>query len=260
MPRDDLNRRTALQLFAGAMALAASGPAAAGGNRINGLIEKSRAFPTIAQRIAFISHAFLGAPYLDDTLIGGPQRPEKFVVRDDGFDCVTFCETILAAARVHKADEFGMALRRIRYHAGRVEWRERNHYFSDWCEFNVANGTCSPVEMPGAIAVEKILNTMPGLGRQQMSIIAVPAAALIAHPDRIATGDVIGFLSQRPGLDFFHTGFVVVDEAGELHLRHAAKSKRRVLDERLAPFLAVNRVRYVTLLRPQEPWPARAVI
>ena len=52
----------------------------------------------ISQRIDFISGALRGTRYQGYTLIGGPQRPEQFVVRDDAFDCVTFCETVLAAA------------------------------------------------------------------------------------------------------------------------------------------------------------------
>jgi hypothetical protein len=45
---------------------------------------------------------------------------------------------------------------------------------------------------------------------------------------------------------------IVIGRDGELWLRHAAKSKGRVLDERLARFLKVNRVRAVTLLRAEE--------
>ena len=40
------------------------------------------------------------------TLIGGPRRPEKFVVRDDAFDCVTFCETVLAGGDRARPGEF----------------------------------------------------------------------------------------------------------------------------------------------------------
>ena len=36
---------------------------------------------------------------------------------------------------------------------------------------------------------------------------------------------------------------------GTLLLRHASQSRRRILDERMADFVAVNRVSYVTLLR-----------
>jgi hypothetical protein len=212
------------------------------------------ALPTVAARIAHISRALIGTPYRGYTLIGGPDEPEQFVTRDDCFDCVTFCETVLAAARVFKAADYAAALRRIRYRNGRVDWYERNHYFSDWSEANVANGVCRAVAMPGAAALEKTVSYMPALGRRHMALVAAPASALIAHKERLATGDIIGFLSQRPRLDYFHTGFIVVDAEGTVWLRHASKSRRRVLDERLDRFLAHNGVRRVTLLRPQEPW------
>jgi len=255
-----LSRRHALRMLAGGLGLAAGvRPGVAGETRIDRLIGAAGALPTVAQRIDFISRALIGTPYAGYTLIGGPRQPEEFVVRDDGFDCVTFCETVLAAARVFRPSAFEPALRQIRYREGRVEWRERNHYFSDWSEFNVANGVCRTVAMPGGVAIEKTLNAMPDLGARRMSLVAVPRAALLANKDRLSTGDIIGFLSRRPRLDYFHTGFIVVRE-GELWLRHAAKSRRRVVDERLPRFLAVNGVRAVTLLRPQEPWVEQAVV
>ena len=58
---------------------------------------------------------------------------------------------------------------------------------------------------------------------------------------------------MRPNLDYFHTGFIAFDRGGELLLRHASQSRRRVLDERMDRFVAQNRVRYVTLLRSEEP-------
>jgi hypothetical protein len=256
-----ITRRNLIQVLAGGACLAAGGPSAfAGETRIGRLIGEASALPLVAQRINFISRALLGSPYRGYTLIGGPRTPEKFVVRDDVFDCVTFCETVLAAARVLKLSEFETALRKVRYREGCVEWRARNHFFSDWSEDNIANGICRPVTMPGCVAIEKTLYWVPELGKRRVTLTAIPRATLLAHKDRLATGDIIGFLSQRPWLDYFHTGFIVIGDDGELLLRHAARSKHRVLDERLIRFLAVNRVRWVTLLRPQEPWVDDAIV
>lgn len=144
-------------------------------------------------------------------MIGGPRKAERFVTRDDVFDCVTYCEAVLAAARVRKPEAYETTLRQIRYHDGAVAWRERNHYFAQWCENNIAN--------------------------KQL----------------LATGDIIGFLSERARLDYFHVGFVVVAPDGDLWLRHAAKSRGRVLDEPLGGFLKLNRVKAVTVLRAREP-------
>jgi hypothetical protein len=261
VPRTSLHRRHVLRLLAGGAALAAGvGPGVAGEPRIARLIAEAAELPTVAERIRHISHALLGTPYRGFTLIGGPRQPEQFVARDDCFDCVTFCETVLAAARACRPDNFEETLRKIRYHAGSVEWQERNHYFSDWCEANIANGICRAVATPGGIAIDKPLSWMSGLGPRRASFTAIARAQLMAQRGRLATGDIIGFLSERPGLDYFHTGFIVVGDDGEVLLRHAAKSRRRVLDESLAGFLAANRVRRVTVLRPQEPWVENAVV
>ena len=76
-------------------------------------------------------------------------------MRDDGFDCVTFCETVLAAAIAHDLGEFETALRAIRYHNGVVDWRERNHYFFEWGQHNVENKTCRWIAMDGAVELQK---------------------------------------------------------------------------------------------------------
>ena len=80
----------------------------------------------------------------------------------------------------------------------------------------------------------------------------IPRAAFLANKPMLASGDIVGFMTQRPNLDYFHVGFVAFGSDGELLLRHASQSRRRVLDERMDDFVAANRVRYVTLLRPQR--------
>ena len=192
-------------------------------------------------------------PYRGYTLIGGPRKAEQFVTRDDVFDCVTYCEAVLAAAMARTPAGYKDTLRQIRYRDGAVAWRERNHYFSQWCARNIANNLCRPVAVPGVAAIDKTLTWMPELGAARMSIAAVPRASLLANKELLVTGDIIGFLSQRPRLDYFHIGFVVVAPDGVLWLRHAAKSRRRVLDEPLVRFLNVNRVKAVTVLRPRGP-------
>ena len=254
MPLDSgLSRRHILQMLAGGAALAASGPSLAGEARIGKLIEEAKAWPTIAQRIEFISHALLGSTYRGYTLIGGPRRPEKFVVRDDGFDCVTFCETVLAAAIAHDLGEFEASLRTIRYHNGVVAWRERNHYFFEWSQHNIDNKTCRAISMDGAVELHKTVYWHRALGRRRFTMAVIPRDTLLANKAQLAAGDIIGFVTARPNLDYFHVGFVAFGKTGELLLRHASQSRHRVLDERMDRFLAQNRVRYVTLLRPEEP-------
>jgi N-acetylmuramoyl-L-alanine amidase-like len=251
------SRRDMLRLLATGAAVAAGARAAsAGKTRIEPLIDEARAHPQISQRIDYISAALRGTRYHGYTLIGGPRQPEKFVVRDDGFDCVTYCETVLAAAIARNLGEFEAVLRKIRYHNGIVEWRERNHYFFEWCQHNVDNGICRWITMPGEVEIKKTVDSQKGLSQRRFAMRVIPRAVFAANKPMLESGDIIGFVSHRSDLDFFHAGFIAFARDGALLLRHASESAHRVHDERMERFLARYSVRYVTLLRPQEPKPA----
>lgn len=215
------------------------------------LIAEAQLLPTVPERMAFISHALIGARYRANTLIGGPRRREVFVVREDAFDCVTFCETVLAAALAEDVAGFTARLRRIRYARGEVTWTQRNHYFADWSRRAIDGGICRPVAMEPAAAIVKTVNWR-NLGKRRMSLTVIPRATLVANTSLLANGDLIGFVSRRANLDFHHTGLIALGKNGEATLRHASQSRGRVVDERLERFVAVNRVQYVTLLRAAE--------
>jgi hypothetical protein len=249
-----LSRRSALHLLAGGVALAAGAtPGSTAEARIDRLIEEARGKGRISQRLDYISGALRGTRYEGYTLIGSPRRPEKFVVRDDAFDCVTFCETVLAAAIAGNRQEFDSVLRAVRYHDGIITWRERNHYFFEWGQHNVENKTCRWVNLDGAVDIRKIVDSQKGLGKRQFAMRVIPSATFLASKSKLESGDIVGFVTRRPDLDYFHVGFVAFDKTGVLLLRHASQSRHRVLDEHMDLFVAANRVRYVTLLRPQEP-------
>jgi hypothetical protein len=246
-------RRHVLRLLAGgALAAAAAGPRveAASGSAIERLIKDAQVLPKVSQRIDAISRALIGARYVAHTLIGSATQPERFVVREDAFDCVTYCEVVLAAALARDLPEFETALRNIRYHQGIVDWRQRNHYWADWCQRSVANGFCRPVMIGEPVKVHKNVNSEPAVGRREWTLEAMTKSTLLAGGKQLVTGDIIGFVSGRQNLDYFHTGFIAFAPTGELLLRHASRSQRRVVDERMAIFASVNPVRYVTLLRP----------
>lgn len=252
MPSTDssLTRRNFLVALGSAALFARS--AAAGERAIAALIAQTRNLPTVSERITAISHALLGHPYQANTLIGGPRQAEVFVTRDDRFDCVTFCETVLAAAKAHDLPSFAAELRAIRYQKGVVEWRERNHDFAAWCERNTANGLCRPIALGTPVELRKTIAIPPTLGARSYTIAATTTASLFAQKDKLQNGDIIGFVSRRPVLDYFHTGFVMFTNDGKLVLRHASESHGRVVDERMTAFVGVNGVRYVTILRARD--------
>jgi len=252
-----ITRRAALPLIAG-IPLAASAAAVAAPARavsVEGLIREARSLPHVSQRVDFISSRLLGTRYKADTLIGSPTRPEQFVVRDDAFDCVTFCELVLAASLVQTFDGFPALLRRIRYENGEVSYNRRNHYFADWCSRNTENGICKPVAIGPSIVIDKTVTWHREFGKRPVSMRLVDKASLLQHAKVLAPGDIIGFASRRPGLDYYHTGFVAFAKTGDLLLRSASLSHGRVVDERMTDFMAVNPVKYVSLLRAAESVP-----
>lgn len=246
-------RRSVLRLLAGASLLAFHPERAVAGRTglIERLIGEARTLPHVARRIDLISGRLLGIRYQANTLIGGPNHPEKFVVRDDAFDCVTFCEVVLAAALARDLADFEASLRRIRYEHGEVKWEERNHYFSDWSRRVVEKDICHPVGMEPSTAIEKTVN-WGNLGRRRISMVAIPRSTFWANRTALAAGDIIGFVSKRSNLDFYHTGLVAFDKKGDVVLRHASRRRRRIVDESMRAFFAANGVQHVTLLRATD--------
>ena len=215
------------------------------------LIKEAREQGTVAQRINYISRALLGTRYQAHTLIGGPQRKEVFVTRDDAFDCVTYCEAVLAAAIATDFPTYSDTLRRIRYANGEVRWAERNHDFAQWSRRIVENGICRPVAINPITMVQKNLDG-GGLGKRRYSVAAVPSGAMLENQAALQAGDVIGFISRRAELDYFHTGFIAFNRRGSLVLRHASQSHGKVIDQDMRSFVATTGVKYVTLLRAEQ--------
>ena len=105
--------------------------------------------------------------------------------------------------------------------------------------------------MEPSVTIEKTVNWR-NLGKRQVSLILIPRATFMANKNLLASGDVIGFVSQaaEPGLRSHRARRV--GKGGEVMLRHASRSRGRVVDDRIDVFLAVNRVQDVTLLRAAD--------
>jgi hypothetical protein len=248
-------RRLFLGLLAGAPLLTVGMPSDAREAVIPRLIKEAREHGNVSQRIDFISRALLGTRYQAHTLIGGPRKKERFVLRDDAFDCVTYCEAVLAAAIATGYADYANVLRRIRYAKGEVRWIERNHDFAQWSARIVENRICRPVDIAPSITVEKTLNGNR-LGKRHYAFAAVAAPVFLARQKALQAGDIVGFVSRRSDLDFFHTGFIAFSKRGTLLLRHASQSHGQVLNQDMASVVEETGVKYVTLLRAEEPVPA----
>jgi hypothetical protein len=205
-------------------------------------------------RIDLHSRHFLGHPYKPNPLIGSADTAEVFTASFDGFDCVTYIETVVALARASNVDDFIEWLRKLRYERGRIEWKRRNHYMTFWIRNNMRNGTIKQVAMPAVptLTRERVLNVVPGLDPQRTRVKCVPKRAVPRLERHLQTGDLIFFVSTRKHLDVFHAGIIVRD-GKKISMRHASRSRGLVVEQELSEFLKANRMAGVIVVRPQRP-------
>jgi hypothetical protein len=220
--------------------------------RVQQLLWETQHDRCAGSRIDVLSRHFLGHSYKSNPLIGSADTAEVFTASLDGFDCVTYIETILALARASSVDDFADRLRKIRYEQGRIQWERRNHYMTLWIRNNVRNGIIRPVPMPAVptLSRERALNVVPGLAPQRTRVKCVPKAAMPRLVTYLQSGDLIFFVSTRKHLDVFHAGIIVRDGDGVL-MRHASRSRGGVVEQELSEFLKANRMAGVIVARPQ---------
>lgn len=200
-------------------------------------------------RIVTLAEAFLGTPYAENTLIGGPTQPEQLVTDLSRLDCFTFLDVIEAQRRSTQDAEFATRLRQVRYRNGLVDYAHRRHFFSDW----VADRDTMIVDVSRVIGQGRTVQSikqlnlrkdgslwLPGIDTVERAIDYIPTGQIDEQVlAALQTGDYLGVYSHADGLDVSHTG-IVVKESGRIFLRHASSrvGVRRVVDEELRPYLA----------------------
>jgi hypothetical protein len=222
--------------------------------RVAQLLSSAKHDRSAERRIDILSRHFLGHAYTPNPLIGSADTPEVFTASLDGLDCVTYIETVLALARASGANDFVEWLRKIRYDRGRVDWKRRHHYMTQWIRNNQRRGIVRSISVP-ALPIrskKRILDMVPGLGAQQARIRYVPKRAVRGLEPHLKSGDLIFFVSTRARLDVFHAG-IIVREGKATRMRHASRSRGSVVEQALSEFLKENRMAGVMVVRPQGP-------
>jgi hypothetical protein len=198
---------------------------------------------------------FRGRPYLGGTL--DEPDTEKLVVRLDGFDCVTFIETVLAMARGVQAGDttyagFARRLAEQRYRNGTLQgYCSRLHYFTEWLADNEDKGIVERLDDDlGGRRMTDTLDFMSthrssysrfatndslyacvqameeGLQAQQRRrpVRYVPQDSIRAVYDQLRAGDIVGMATSIDGLDVSHSGLVYAHDDGQKGLLHASLS------------------------------------
>lgn len=199
-------------------------------------------------RIAFLSRHFLDTPYEGSTLIGGPDTPEELVINLTGFDCFTFIDCIEAMRLASTFGEFIKHLREVRYKDGIVAYVKRNHFFTDWREFN-GRFVRDVTALIGGIKTRqgtKMLNLrsdgtlfLTGIVPRTRILDYIPSASV--NPDVIEnlhSGDYVGIYTDTDGLDVSHVG-IVIKEKDATCLRHASSASvsLKVVDQLFSDYI-----------------------
>lgn len=219
---------------------------------LESILDSLKGAASLSERIERASRYFVGRPYLSNPLCGSSRTKEVYTASLDGFDCVTYVETVLAVALAKSPADFINALRRIRYNAGEVDWARRNHYMTGWVASNEDAGFIRNLTSElGAVARTRTLSVVEGLATEKVNFGCIPPEKFDAFKGRAETGDILLFVSPRRTLDVFHTGFLII-EGGRLFLRHASRTRGLVIEEPLSEFVNSHRLSGYILVRPQE--------
>lgn len=205
--------------------------------------------------ILWIARQFIGVPYVAHTL--DRSDTELMVINLHELDCTTYVEAVLALARCTFAGKTSFAdycheAQLIRYMSGKVDYCGRLHYFQWWVSDNERKGLLQEIHAPSTLFT----------GRQRLRIDYMSTHAdsydmLRQHPERVKAiaqqekawlgktvtyipkgrlkdptlrqvvhdGDIIGLVTNKPGLDASHLGIAVWHDDG-LYLLNASSLKK----------------------------------
>ena len=197
--------------------------------------------------IVALSDHFKDSPYAENTLSGGPNDPEEFVLNLSEFDCFTFLDVVESLRRSFSYEEFADNLKAVRYFDGTVSYEKRRHFFSDWVVGDALIEDVTVLVAKGrAVSVNKRLNQkedgslwLAGLDVVPRQVDYLPTLSVDKEVLSVLhSGDYIGIYSPLDGLDVSHTG-IIVKEKGMTLIRHASSriETGRVVDEDLLKYL-----------------------
>jgi len=196
------------------------------------------------ERIAFISSKFIGTPYKEKTLIGGPSKAEVFTVNLKEVDCFTFLDYVEALRLSIDLQGFIENIKKVRYCSGVVSYKSRNHFFTDW---PMSGRVCDVTAIAGdsrVLMIEKTLNKkddgtlfLKGIFPIKRRLHYIPSGAIDNTVlDQLRKGDYAGIYSPLDGLDVSHVGIVVRNKE-DVNFRHASSIATRVIDEDFRTYL-----------------------
>ena len=228
---------------------------------IDDLLGRTGRWRESSQRIVVLSERFLGTEYGESTLIGDVHNQEVLVVNFERVDCFTLIDYVEALRLSGSFEKFEENLVRVRYQHGELSYLRRNHFFTDWIDFNEKHVVDATIAVGGQ-AVARTVKTLnlredgtfflDGIAPRSREIRYIPGESVgIKVFAGLKTGDYAGIYSERAGLDVSHVGIIIKDSE-RVVLRHASslQANRRVVDQDLKDYLADKPG--LVILRPRE--------
>ena len=244
----------------------------------------------IGECMGKIGSMMIGTRYVGGTL---ELMPERCIMDLTGLDCVTFFENTLNIARTAKIKKQELAqnpnsitfrdvldqIEYTRYRDGNLEgYTSRLHYTSEWILDNVKKGVVKdltkdlggkpfPVKVsfmsenpqfyPQLVAQPSLVNKMRLVeyGINNTRHWYIPTAQVKEIESKLQTGDIIAIATNKPGLDYSHTGMIIKNAKGMALFLHASSAKKRVyLDRRISNYLSESPSSIgISVLRPIDP-------
>ncbi|MFK7844189.1 MAG: N-acetylmuramoyl-L-alanine amidase-like domain-containing protein [Rhodothermales bacterium] len=233
----------------------------------------------LGQLMTQVGSWFSGKPYAAGTL--DAPAYEQLVIKLDGFDCVTFVESVLALSRTIKDQSYDYEtfiahMRAQRYRDGVLDgYCSRLHYFSEWILDNETRGNVRNITHDvGGVKLDKQLNFMSSHRGSYAPLIDdslyagiiaveeklktfqmyyIPQSDISTVYNQLAAGDIIALATDIGGLDVAHTGLVYKHPEGGAGLLHASTARGVVVSPDLQAYVENNKRQIgIVIARPLE--------
>ena len=211
-------------------------------NKLQQIITVSSYFKDEGEKVDYVSSKFLDVPYVEDTLTGNEYTKEIFTVDLAGVDCFTYLDYVEALSISDNYGDFFNNLKLVRYRNGVVDFKFRNHFFSDWAVYN--NSRIKDVTKQ--VSGDKVISKLKHLNRKSTGDLYLPGIPVVDREifyipservddvikKNLRDGDYVGFYTDTDGLDVSHTG-IIIKNRDKLLLRHASSKEvnRKVVEE-----------------------------
>jgi len=210
----------------------------------------------INERINYFSSKLKGKPYFLGPMGEGLSIYPSYKprVNFNEMDCLTYMEHALALAYSKNYNDFFGILQNIRYKNGIIDYKTRNHFLvADWLVNNRFIAGSGGWELGSEEVFEKEIYKKKFFGdssltNPKINIMYLPKEKAIIYADttKFARDTIFGLaiLSDLPGLDAAHTGFVIgsIKKKG-LAFRHASQLKGKVIEQPLSEFLKTTKIK-----------------